>query len=54
MVSVTSRYIASASLYLPRYQIRYSMYICGLIPGNFAELAEEVPSGAFSVCELCC
>ena len=45
MVSVTSasRYIASASLYFPRYQRRSSMYIRGLIPGNFAELAAEVP-----------
>ena len=35
MVSVTS-----ASRYHPRYQIRSSMHIHGLIPRNFAELAE--------------
>ena len=42
MVSVTSasRYITSASRYHPRYQNRSSMYIRGLIPRNFAELAE--------------
>ena len=38
MVSVTS-----ASNYHPRYQSRSSMYIGGLIPRNFAELAEAVP-----------
>ena len=45
MVSVTSasRYITSASRYYPRYQCRSSMYIRGLIPLNFAELAEAVP-----------
>ena len=45
MVSVTlpSRYIMSASPYHPRYQSRSSMYIRGLIPRNFAELAEAVP-----------
>ena len=45
MVSVTSasRYITSASHYHPRYQSRSSMYIRGLIPRNFAELAEAVP-----------
>ena len=45
MVSVTSAspYITSASCYHPRYQSRSSMYICGLIPRNFAELAEAVP-----------
>ena len=45
MVSVTStsRYITSASRYHPRYQSRSSMYIRGLIPQNFAELAEAVP-----------
>ena len=45
MVSVTSvsRYITSASRYHPRYQSRSSMYICGLIPWNFAELVEAVP-----------
>ena len=44
MVSVTSasRYKVSASLYFPRYQRRSSMYMRGLIPGNFAELAKEV------------
>ena len=45
MVSVTSasRYIMSASHYHPRYQSRSSMYIHGLIPRNFAELAEVGP-----------
>ena len=38
MISVTS-----ASRYHPRYQSRSSMYINGLIPWNFAELAEVVP-----------
>ena len=38
MVSVTS-----ASRYQPRNQSRSSMYIRGLIPRNFAELAEAVP-----------
>ena len=38
MVSVTS-----ASQYYSRYQSSSSMYIRGLIPGNFAELAEAVP-----------
>ena len=42
MTSV-SRYISSASCYHPRYQIRSLMYIRGLIPWNFAELAEAVP-----------
>ena len=44
MVSVTSasRYITSASRYQPRYHSRSSMYIRGLIPRNFAELAEAV------------
>ena len=41
MVSVTS-----ASRYHPRYQNRSSMYIRGLIPRNFAELAEAVPIGS--------
>ena len=47
MVSVTSapRYITSASRYHPRYQSRSSMYIRGLIPLNFAELAEAVLIG---------
>ena len=45
MVSVrtASRNITSASCYHPRYQSRSSMYIIGLIPWNFAELAEAVP-----------
>ena len=45
MVSVTpaSRYITPASRYHPHYQSRSSMYIRGLIPRNFAELAESVP-----------
>ena len=41
MISVTS-----ASSYHPRYQSRFSMYIRGLIPRNFGELAEAVPIGA--------
>ena len=47
MVSVTSVscYIMSASRYLPHYQSRSSMYIRGLIPRNFVELAEAVPIG---------
>ena len=47
LVSVTSasRYIAPASCYHPRYQSRFSMYIRGLIPRHFAELAETVPIG---------
>ena len=45
MVSVTSAslYILSASRYHPRYQSRSSMYICGLIPQNFAEYDKAVP-----------
>ena len=45
MVSVTpaSRYITSASRYHPRYQRRSPMFIHGLIPRNFEELAESVP-----------
>ena len=42
-VTSTSRYITSASRYHPRYHSRSSMYIRGLIPRNFAELAEAVP-----------
>ena len=42
-VTSTSRYIFPASRYHPRYQSRSSMYIRGLIPRNFAELAEAVP-----------
>ena len=37
------RYITSASRCHPRYQSRFSMYIRGLIPRNFAELALAVP-----------
>ena len=45
MVSVTSasRYITSASRYHPRYKIRSSMYMRGLIPRNLAELTGAVP-----------
>ena len=45
MVSVTSasRYIMSASRYHLRYQSRSWMYIRGLIPRNFTELAEAIP-----------
>ena len=48
MVSVmsASHYITSASRYHLRYQSRSSMYICGLIPRNFAELAEAVKIGS--------
>ena len=51
MVSVTSVscYLTSASHYHPRYQSRSSMYIRGLIPRNFAELAEAVPIA----CDAC-
>ena len=44
MVSVTSasRYITSATRCHQLYQSRSSMYIHGLIPQNFAELAETV------------
>ena len=44
MVTVTSasRYITPASRYHPRYHSRSSIYICGLIPRNFAELAELI------------
>ena len=47
MVSVTSvsHYITSASRFHPRYQSRSSVYIRGLIPWNFTELAEAVPIG---------
>ena len=50
MVSVTSasRYITSTSRYHPRYQRRSSMYVRGLIPRNYAELAETVPIGSGS------
>ena len=45
MVSATSasRYITSATRYHPRYQSKSSMYIRGMIPRNFAELAEAAP-----------
>ena len=45
MVSVTSasRYITSALRYHLRNQSKSSIYIRGLIPRNFAELAEAVP-----------
>ena len=45
MVSVTSAslYVTSASRYHPRYQSKSSMYIRGMTPRNFAELAEVVP-----------
>ena len=41
MASVTSafRHVTSASRYHPRYQSRSSMYIRGVIPRNFEELA---------------
>ena len=48
MVSATS-----ASRYHPRYQSRSSMYIRGLIPRNFAELAEVVPI-AYASGNFCC
>ena len=56
MVSVTSasHYITSASRYHSRYQSRSSMYIRGLIPGNFTELADAVPIGLkSSLCDKC-
>ena len=51
MVSLTSasRYITSASCYHLRYQSRSSMYIRGLVPRNFAKLAEAVPIDEFSL-----
>ena len=54
MVSVTSafRYVTSASHYHPRCQSRSSMYIRGLIPRNFAVLAEAVPIGSKAVVRL--
>ena len=42
-----SRYLTSASRYHPRYQSRSSMFIHGMFPRMFAELAEAVPIGAF-------
>ena len=55
MVSVTSasRYITSASHYHPRYQSRSSMYIRGLIPRNFAELAEAVSIESYQASRQC-
>ena len=54
MAYVTSalRYVASASRYHSRYQSRSSMYIRGLIPQNFADLAEAVPIIAGCLVEL--
>ena len=51
MVSVTSvsDYITSVSGYHLRYESKSSKYICGLIPLNFAELAEAVPTDAADV-----
>ena len=48
MVSVTS-----TSRYRPRYQSRSSMYILGLNPRNFAELANAVPVGSDLVYNIC-
>ena len=42
-ITSASRYITSVSRFHPRFQSRSSMYIRGLIPQNFAELAEAVP-----------
>ena len=55
MASATSssNYITSASCDHPRYQSRSSMYIRGVIPRNFAELAEVVPIDAISTKVLC-
>ena len=54
MVPVTSEshYITSASRYHTRYQSRSSMYILGLIPRNFTELAEAVPIDCICVHSL--
>ena len=54
MVSVTSvsHYITSASCYHPRYQCRSTMYIRGLIPWNFAELAETVLTAVVCDCGI--
>ena len=51
MVSVksASHCITSASYYYLRYQSRSSMYIRGLIPQNFPELAKAVPIAVRSV-----
>ena len=45
MISVTS-----TSRYHPRYQSLSSMYIRGLVPRNFGELAEAVPIGVNCIC----
>ena len=43
IVCVNMVFVTSASRYHPCYQSRSSMYIRGLIPRNFAELAGAVP-----------
>ena len=48
-VMSAARYITSALRYHPRYQSRSSMYILGLIPGTFTELAEAVPIALLDV-----
>ena len=52
-ISVTpaSRYIPSASRYHPRYQRRSSMYIRGLMPRNFTEIAEAILIGFLTICQ---
>ena len=45
-----ARYITSGLRYHPRYQSRSSMYIRGLIPQNFAVLAEAVLIVFHNVC----
>ena len=42
-VTSASGYLTPASRYHLRYQSRSSMYIRGLVPRNFEELAEAVP-----------
>ena len=42
-MTLASRYITSASHYDLRYKSGSLMYIPGLIPWSFAELAEAVP-----------
>ena len=46
--------MTSASRYHPCYQSRPSMYIPGLIPRNFAELAKAVPIESVLVVHLMC
>ena len=46
-ITSASRYITPASRYQPHYQSKSSMYTCGRIPRNFAELVEAVPIGSF-------